>query len=1617
MIGPFSFLNFSIYGSVDNTSWVLIDSRAGMTSAQQNCAGSCSHQTPLWGLVPKPFVVSSSAQFIQSPIPGVGALVPLKIGDANSPLHSNWSVSIWINPQSCRSPCMPVILLTNRNGQTGGQGQSWVTLELFSLFQDNRTAAFSFTLCMWVPFSGTSFSICSKSAVQIYPSIFSQFVVTYSESSDLSRFAVRMYVNRAEVLSHQGSLGVYQQGGFGPAVVGLGLSVYVDDVVILLGPVYLDENFGTIRSDSVVYGIAVGSELLISSSYLDERVGSSGFAYFLGLGLTPGVGLGVASTGIFSSFSSSLSSGYHSAVFEDYYGSQVYALSSVAAPIHVGIIGYSSGISCQSKSVMLCTFHSSDFFALNPSSSSSLRIVSQGMNAQSGLDLELHSRVTSISPLIPTFAVNEFLVFTGSGIASTDYNVLFIEDPMSFERVYLFCAKTSGQLNCSNSFANMPIISPAHPDGLYLWSPISTPYVNMAIVNVQPSTHLATRKGSSTVIELASFQHISGSASFAVFSGGSFQYEVMVFFSSTVSSPVFVVYNSNPVDLSSVPSSGLGPLCVGATITTLIGNYLLAIPSCSTASISLYRWSVDSTSFQLLRSINLESLVVNLPLLPFKFLAVTANEYFCVSSDQVVFCFNADFVLGTTNARSGVFEIPGIKSLSGLKEDVAHVFVSSDQGLFALSLSNTRFFKYSVSSLVTTKFLLVSNTNHSLLVAWSPVQADFKVYRVRFNSSTPEAPVSLEYRYSGSKAFDQIFEVRGALVVARESDSQMHMFVSYGLSSAQVICPVATYFRNVPIGDIIAPIAIASSVYKWTVFFIDFLSGSSTNGILRSVDTKISSNFLSVNVVARVSHVSSATSIMKWHADNTFAFVGKMFTPMKNTTCNMISGGITVAGVAFSPNERSVMCTIGNWSYLAGDYSFEFPGMIVVGNLLVTVFPFVSGVSVSVFDVEPFPFKIFGSGFLISSTQTVTFVSVGTSGNYSSSLTYLSSSEYRCASPPSSVASGTYSLIITLQQSGFELQVNLGQFPVQLINRPPHAVLPSTYVVDENSLGEFSAIFSVVSPGRSIENSQSLNVTSQLYQSFGIVFSQPPVFELETPNLQLILRFRSQKQFHVGNFTINIRISDNGGTLNGGVNMTDYSLDVRVIAAPRSPFIVTQLNFEYIPRTSIVSNMIDIALGVSLGRQLPYSQNPFVTYSLSSCSNSLIFQNAPEFSQTASSVLSNANRMAQYYVTDNSTSVVNLHFSLALYASGSSSCNLSIVDNTGNSSLYQISLFIPYANRPPALNNSEPITFIQRNYYRLSVDLFPSTNVPQQLENVVVTVLNGELNSNLVRFGSNYIDFYFNESGGKTVVGSLPLSIFLKTNGPSTGIGSNSATLSVTFTILRQNFPPVIAYNSIAAYSPRITIVSTGLQQVVPNVIVPLSIGDDDTSQTLADCSIAGLISTQGLLDGVPSVSSSGSVTLKPRANLKGQIFFNVSCRDDGGTSNGGHDNSNSVSVDISVVLKNTPPMFLDLPSQVTFPEWTFRFGNFDDSASRRAFVLGQSPLSDDFVPSNPSSTPLSQVPIGSNPHIWAAIPPFQQSFSISHDQLSQIPFAVDDWYVWLCSLEVFSLTFFQGTH
>jgi hypothetical protein len=592
--------------------------------------------------------------------------------------------------------------------------------------------------------------------------------------------------------------------------------------------------------------------------------------------------------------------------------------------------------------------------------------------------------------------------------------------------------------------------------------------------------------------------------------------------------------------------------------------------------------------------------------------------------------------------------------------------------------------------------------------------------------------------------------------------------------------------------------------------------------------------------------------------------------------------------------------------------------------------------------------------------------------------------------------------MVYVQESEFEREFILGQYVVEMINRPPVFISdkmvvlpPSNFVLDENSLAQFSSTFSKVSPGRSYEMNQSMTAISHVNQPFGIQFIQSPLVYLDPVSSRLVMNFSTVKEFQVGNFTVIIRITDDGGILNGGINSLEFSLYVRVIAAPRPPFIVTPLNFVYSPRTSSISNSITTAFGFSLGRQLPYADGPFVTYSLSSCSNVSIFEDEPKFVYSSSGTLSDMNHTIRLMVTEHSASVVNLQFSLALYASGSTSCNLSVVDSTGNSSLFRVTFSIPYANRPPALIFPENgYSFIQRSFYRVSVNLFPSLNQLQQLENVVVTGPNGAFNSNLVRFGRDHGDFHFNHSDGRAIFGILHLSIYLQTNFPSTSFGSNNVSVSVTFNILRQNSPPLIALNSSHLYNPVITVVSTGLTQVLSDVITLVSIGDSESSQSLVSCNVGNLIDSQGLLAETPFVSVFGSVTLSPKPQVQGSIFFNVTCKDNGGIENEGLDTSNSLVVAIDVVLKNSPPVFVNLQNQVSFSQWNFEFGNVDDQ-SRKAFVFGQPLLSDDLVPQNPLSISLNQIYMVDSAHM---LPDFQQSFDVSSLELSKLPFRIDDW-------------------
>jgi len=124
-----------------------------------------------------------------------------------------------------------------------------------------------------------------------------------------------------------------------------------------------------------------------------------------------------------------------------------------------------------------------------------------------------------------------------------------------------------------------------------------------------------------------------------------------------------------------------------------------------------------------------------------------------------------------------------------------------------------------------------------------------------------------------------------------------------------------------------------------------------------------------------------------------------------------------------------------------------------------------------------------------------------------------------------------------------------------------------------------------------------------------------------------------------------------------------------------------------------------------------------------------------------------------------------------------------------------------------------------------------------------------------------------------------------------------------------------------------------------------------------------------GLLVGTTSCECFWLSTLCPLAQVQGSIFFNVTCKDDGGIENEGLDTSNSLVIAIDVVLRNLLPVFVNLQNQVSFSQWNFEFG-YVDGQSRKAFVFGQPLISDDVVPRNPLSISLNQVSMVDSVHM-----------------------------------------------
>ena len=191
--------------------------------------------------------------------------------------------------------------------------------------------------------------------------------------------------------------------------------------------------------------------------------------------------------------------------------------------------------------------------------------------------------------------------------------------------------------------------------------------------------------------------------------------------------------------------------------------------------------------------------------------------------------------------------------------------------------------------------------------------------------------------------------------------------------------------------------------------------------------------------------------------------------------------------------------------------------------------------------------------------------------------------------------------------------------------------------------------------------------------------------------------------------------------------------------------------------------------------------------------------------------------------------------------------------------------------------------------------------------------------------------------------GVTTFDVTVQDDGGTTNGGVDiSDTKSFTITIININDQP-----GFTAADPPATLEDTGSQTIVDWASFDAGPDNEDATQSVLAYALTN-ISNPGLFSAIPSIGIDGTLTYTPSANAFGISTFDVVVQDDGGTTDGGVDISDTQSFTITITSVNDQPIFtaIDPPAILedaglqTIVDWaSFDAGPDDEDATQS--VLG----------------------------------------------------------------------------
>ena len=455
------------------------------------------------------------------------------------------------------------------------------------------------------------------------------------------------------------------------------------------------------------------------------------------------------------------------------------------------------------------------------------------------------------------------------------------------------------------------------------------------------------------------------------------------------------------------------------------------------------------------------------------------------------------------------------------------------------------------------------------------------------------------------------------------------------------------------------------------------------------------------------------------------------------------------------------------------------------------------------------------------------------------------------------------------------------------INDPPDFTLhASIYSVQEDSGQQVVSNWaSNIHTGALDEAGQT--VIFRLTHEFDYLFDEQPQISSNG-----VLKF-TPKPDASGEAKIIVYLEDNGGTANGGSNVSnpaEFFIDIKGVNDPPTFNKGPDIYVNEDSGAKVVSNWAE---NISPGAVSELNQT--LTFVLD-VTNSDLFAYGPEISP-----------------------VGTLTFTPAPDASGTASINVTLQDDGGvdyggdfTSDMQNFQIVINPTNDQPTFTKGPDQEVLEGSGNQI---------VPQWARNISAGS-DDEQNQRLeFKLQTNNPELFIQEPKVNTdgtlhyelkdnVAGVASVTIYLEDNGPSTPPNQNiSDEYSFKINVLSVNDPPSFDKG------PNQYISEDASEQRIENWALNISAGPaDESTQVLTFSTITD---NDDLFAVLPTITSTGTLIYKTKPDFNGVANVSVQLHDNGGDSNGGTSSSAIQVFMITVYAVNDPPTFKKGPDQI----------------------------------------------------------------------------------------------------